>query len=135
MAKGEDQMKPKPTAQGSAQDMEPPGIQAKGLEFKDIKHDEDIFAHCRQMAFFFKDNKGELIDIAVYEASHPLVLHNGEMIGLGSTAPMGWIRGSGYAPVQGFEAESLDGIDTVFNEIEDVTVMLETMHGFHPDAH
>lgn len=42
----------------------------------------------------------------------------GKMIANGSIAPMGGGKGAGYAPVAGFDAQTGDGIDVIFNEVE-----------------
>jgi hypothetical protein len=51
---------------------------------------------------------------------------DGDMIANGSSAGMGGLGGSGYAPVSGIEATSLGGIDLIFNEVEvhDLTKVL-----------
>ncbi len=43
---------------------------------------------------------------------------DGKMTGFGSIAGMGGAKGSGYAPVAGFDANTGDGIDLIFNEVE-----------------
>ncbi|KAJ6525430.1 hypothetical protein DFH09DRAFT_1188393 [Mycena vulgaris] len=138
----------------------PEDIRARKLKFEGIKlgkRHESIIERCGKQILYIKDVDDELIDVVIYGAFSPVVLarlkehHNaaikckpvrrgggfdwfsdGKMIPQGSSGNMGGTAASGYAPLAGFNAKTLDGIDIIFNEVEDATVMLETIRAFHP---
>ncbi|KAJ6524471.1 hypothetical protein B0H19DRAFT_1276441 [Mycena capillaripes] len=135
-------------------------LASRGLKFDAIERDEDVIFRCGMQVLKIKDIDGNLIDIAVYEAFPSDIVKvlkkhqhakskcrpmkrgaqfnfygDGDMTTGGFQVPSGGNAGSGYAPPSGFEATTLDGIDIVFNEVEDAAFMLEVMKTFHPGAH
>ncbi|KAJ7620016.1 hypothetical protein DFH06DRAFT_1174495 [Mycena polygramma] len=139
----------------------PDDIRNRGYKFEGYERDEEVIARCGMQVTFIHDEKSDLlVDVAVYEAFPDEVMQRfkahqdtptkcrpltrggqfdfykaGEMIGHGSVAPMGGGKGSGYAPVTGFDAETTDGIDVIFNEVEAAAVMMVVLLAFHPTAH
>ncbi|KAK7055231.1 hypothetical protein R3P38DRAFT_2498912 [Favolaschia claudopus] len=57
------------------------------------------------------------------------------MEAFGSSLPKGEARGSAYTPTAGFQADSLEDMDVVFNEVEDNTVMMTVMRAVHLQAY
>ncbi|KAJ7441555.1 hypothetical protein FB451DRAFT_1441105 [Mycena latifolia] len=165
MAPEGERMKPKPPPKSRANKpvpkiYTPTELRGLGLKFDGVERDEDVINRCKKQIILIKTPQGQLVDIVVYEAFLPEIVarlkaHHqaaykckpikrggqfdfygtGDMVGSGSSAASGGRPGSGYAPIAGFEATTLDGIDLIFNEVEDATVMLAVMRAFHPDAH
>ncbi|KAK7027585.1 hypothetical protein R3P38DRAFT_2526866 [Favolaschia claudopus] len=57
------------------------------------------------------------------------------MRAFGSSLPKDGGRGSVYTPTDRFQADSLEDIDVVFNEVEDNTVMMTVMRAVHLEAY
>ncbi|KAJ7447751.1 hypothetical protein B0H11DRAFT_1929494 [Mycena galericulata] len=120
----------------------PSDLHARGLKFDGIERDEAIIKRCHKQVIFFENQTGKLAHHEATTKCKPIKRGGqfdfygaGDTVGSGSSAASGGRKGSGYAPIAGFEATTLDGIDIIFNEVEDATVMLAVMRAFHPDAH
>ncbi|KAJ6541741.1 hypothetical protein B0H19DRAFT_958923 [Mycena capillaripes] len=160
-----ERMKPKPPPESRANKpatkiYSPDNLRKRGLKFECIERDEEVIRRCGKQVLHFKNAKGNLIDIAVYEAFPPETMKvlkkhhhakskcrpmkrggqfdfygDGEMVVNGHSAGSGGLAASGYSAVAGFEAVSLAGIDIIFNEVEDAVLMLEVMKAYHKAAY